>query len=143
MNANVLGIQAPEKQCMDKKCPYHGEIRVTQELLRGRVVRKDVNHSATIMWRRPFYVAKYERYETRRSRIRVHNPPCLDADVGQEVLVAKTKPLSKMKHHVVIQITNVEKELAPSRGLPDEQEQQEHKKKQEKTVKKGKDDEST
>jgi hypothetical protein len=53
-------------------------------------------------------VAKYERYEMRRSRLRAHNPPCLDAQVGQEVLVVKTRPLSKTKNHVIIQITKKE-----------------------------------
>src|SRR3989344_5171052 len=90
----LFGSKAPEKACTDKKCPFHGEINV----------KKEINHSATIEWSKSFYVPKYERYEMRRSRMRVHNPPCLDAKIGQEVLAAKTRPMSKTKNHVIIQV---------------------------------------
>ena len=139
MKEEVLGVKAPAKECTNKKCPFHGEITVKPELFQGRVIRKDINRSATMEWSTSFYVAKYERFETRRSRMRVHNPACVDADIGQEVLAAKTKPLSKTKHHVIIQITDVEKELTPSGGILDEREQ---KMKQKKTVNKGEDHES-
>ncbi|MEK6938882.1 MAG: 30S ribosomal protein S17 [Nanoarchaeota archaeon] len=104
MKSEILGIKAPNKECTDKKCPFHGEINVKREFFTGKVVKKDINHSATIEWFRPNYVHKYERYELKRSRLRVHNPACLNAEIGQEVLVAKTRPLSKTKNHVVIQI---------------------------------------
>ncbi|MBI4983272.1 30S ribosomal protein S17 [Candidatus Woesearchaeota archaeon] len=104
MKKQILGIDAPEKECTDKKCPFHGQVNVKKELFTGKVTKKDIHHSATIEWFRPYYVQKYERYELRRSRIRVHNPACINAEVGQEVLVAKTKPLSKTKHYVIIQM---------------------------------------
>jgi len=139
MKQDVLGVKAPAKECTDRKCPFHGEITVKPELFRGRVIQKDLNHSATIEWSTSFYVAKYERFETRRSRMRVHNPACINADVGQKVLAAKTKPLSKTKHHVVIQITDTEKEVAASGGIPEAGEQI---KKKKKVIAKGEDHES-
>lgn len=111
----VLGIPAPQRafdsQYYDKKCPFTGGLAVKKELLKGIVVKKDTNKSATIVWNRPYYVPKYERYEMRRSRLRVHNPPCLDAQVGQKVLVARTRPLSKTKNHVIIQILDTDHEI--------------------------------
>ena len=106
----VLGVTAPPEACTDKKCPFHGEILVKRELYPGKVIKRDSNRSATIEWNRTYYVPKYERYELRRSRMRVHNPACLNAQIGQEVLVAKTRPLSKTKHHVIIQL---QKKAAP------------------------------
>lgn len=104
----VLGIPAPRRaydsQYHDKNCPFTGGLVVKKELFTGKVVKRDTNKSATIEWFRYFYVPKYERYEMRRSRLRVHNPPCLDAQVGQTVVVAKTRPLSKTKNHVILQI---------------------------------------
>ncbi len=104
----VLGIPAPERaydsQYYDKNCPFTGGLVVKKELLMGKVIKKDTNKSATIEWNRPSYVPKYERFALKRSRLRVHNPPCLDAQIGQKVLVARTRPLSKTKHHVIIQI---------------------------------------
>lgn len=111
MKQEILGVKAPKKICTDKKCPFHGQLSVKKELFRGVVIKKDMHHSATIEWTRSYYIPKYERYEMRRSRLRVHNPPCLEAQVGQRVLAAKTRPLSKTKHHVVIQILKKEEKV--------------------------------
>ena len=116
----VLGIAAPQEACTDKKCPFHGEILVKRELYPGKVIKRDSNRSATIEWSRNYYVPKYERYGLRRSRLRVHNPTCLNAQIGQDVLVAKTRPLSKMKHHVIIQVrSKAEQPLAEAESAPD------------------------
>jgi small subunit ribosomal protein S17 len=109
MKKQLLGIKAPKKDCTDKKCPFHGEINVKNEIFRGTVVKKDINRSATISWDHTFSVPKYERFEIRQSRLRVHNPPCIDAEIGQEVVVARTRPLSKVKHHVILQVADAEK----------------------------------
>ena len=103
MTKEILGVKAPTKECTDGKCPFHGNIVVKKELIKGKVVKKDINRSATIEWNRPSYVQKYERYEVKRSRMRTHNPECIDAEIGQNVVVARTRPLSKMKHFVIIQ----------------------------------------
>jgi len=109
MTKEILGVKAPKNTCTDKKCPFHGQINVKSELFKGKVIKKDINRSATIEWTRPYFVPKFERYEVRRSRMRVHNPGCIDADIGQNVLVAKTRPLSKNKNHVIIKIIEDEK----------------------------------
>lgn len=105
MKTELLGAKAPNKECTDQKCPFHGKITVKEEIFTGKVVKKDLNRSATIKWEKSSYVPKYERYEVRRKRLRVHNPACLDAQVGDIVVAAKTRPLSKTKHHVIIQKT--------------------------------------
>ena len=112
MKKEILGAKAPKKSCTNQNCPFHGQLNVKKELVQGFIVKKDVHHSATLEWKRIKNVPKYERYEIRKSRLRVHNPPCLDAQIGQEVLAAKTRPLSKTKHHVIIQILNTEKSIA-------------------------------
>lgn len=104
VSKQVLGVDAPAKECMDIKCPFHGGISVKRELLKGKVIKRDINRSATIEWLRPIYVKKYERYEIKRSRMRTHNPACIDAKIGEQVVVARTRPLSKTKHHVIIQV---------------------------------------
>lgn len=108
INKTVLGIAAPAKAAdvkyHDLLCPFTGNLAVKNELIRGVVIKKDSTKSATIEWNRSRHVPKYERYEVRRSRMRVHNPPCIDAQVGQEVLVARTRPISKTKHHVIIKV---------------------------------------
>lgn len=100
----ILGIRSPDRPCQDAKCPFHGILKVKKEFIQGRLIKKDVYHSATIEWQRPYFVPKYERYEVRRYRLRVHNPACLDAGPGDEVLAARTRPLSKTKNYVLLQI---------------------------------------
>tara|TARA_Y100000310_G_scaffold278642_1_gene297202 strand:+ start:20943 stop:21308 length:366 start_codon:yes stop_codon:yes gene_type:complete len=108
----VLGFAAPKKAedsaYHDKNCPFTGTLPVKRELIKGIVVKKDSSKSATIMWERSVYVPKYERYQIKRSRLRVHNPPCLDAEIGQFVVAARTRPISKTKNHVIINITENE-----------------------------------
>src|SRR3989338_8168335 len=104
MPQTILGVSAPAKECTDIKCPFHGDLTVKKETVRGKVIKKDINHSATIELHRLHYLPKYERHEVRRVRIRVHNTACLNAAVGANVVVARTRPLSKTKNHVIIQV---------------------------------------
>ena len=117
-NKIVLGVSAPgdvsDSKYYDQKCPFTGNLAVKKEFLKGKVIKRDTNKSATIEWYRPYPVPKYERFEIRRSRLRVHNPPIIDAQIGQTVLVAKTRPLSKTKHHVIIKIIDEENNIQES-----------------------------
>lgn len=97
-------FKEPKEGCRDIKCPFHGGLGIKKETFVGKVIKKDLNRSATIEWFWPLLVPKYERFETRRVRLRVHNPACINAQPGDKVKVARTRPLSKTKHHVIIQI---------------------------------------
>ena len=106
---SVLGVSAPAKpEQYDKNCPFYGELNVKDSTLVGVVVKKDVHGTATIQWEKKRIVPKYERYTSQRHRIRVHNPNSINAQVGQRVLVARTRPISKTKHHVIIKILDGE-----------------------------------
>lgn len=105
----IFGIKSPEKDCSDSKCPFHGEITVKKELITGKIVKKDISRSATIEWNRSIYVPKYERYEFRKSRVRVHNPACIDAQIGEKVIAARTRPLSKNKNHIILSVVEAGK----------------------------------
>ncbi len=105
MKDNVFGIKAPAKpELYDKNCPFYGQIEVKREFIEGTVIKKDTSRSATIEWHSALPIPKYERFATKRSRIRVHNPSSINAQVGDRVLVARTRPLSKTKHHVILQV---------------------------------------
>lgn len=111
-NKQVLGINPPKQKegVFDKNDPFYGTLNVKTETLVGTVIKKDANRSATIEWDRAVLVRKYERQESRRSRIRVHNPVSIDAKIGDKVLVARTRPISKTKHHVILKIIGNEEE---------------------------------
>ena len=113
-NTQVLGIKAPKQKegVFDKNDPFYGSLNVKTETLVGTVIKKDANRSATIEWNRAVLVPKYERQESRRSRMRVHNPASIDAQIGDRVLVARTRPISKTKHHVILKIIGNEEETS-------------------------------
>ncbi|MDP3990025.1 MAG: 30S ribosomal protein S17 [archaeon] len=112
MAQEVLGIKAPQKpEQYDKNCPFYGELVVKKETIVGTIIKKDTNRSATIEWKRSRFVPKYERYEVKRFTLRVHNPTSVNAQVGQKVIVARTRPLSKTKNHVILGVVGGEGSL--------------------------------
>jgi small subunit ribosomal protein S17 len=53
-------------------------------------------------------VPKYERYKRQHSMILAHNPPCINAKIGDIVKIAECRPLSRHVHFVVIEKINQE-----------------------------------
>lgn len=97
-----INVKAPEKECNDKNCPFHGNLSVRGQIFRGRVV-KSYEKSAVIERERIRYVPKYERYLKKRSKMHAHNPPCIDAKPGDIVTIAECRPISKTKSFVIVE----------------------------------------
>lgn len=98
-----MNVKAPAKECNDKKCPFHGKLSVRGRIFTGIVIAKDVHRTATVEWVRTVKIPKYERYAKTRTKIRVHNPPCIDAKEGDKIKIIECKPLSKTKKFVIIE----------------------------------------
>ncbi|MBW2993417.1 30S ribosomal protein S17 [Candidatus Woesearchaeota archaeon] len=100
-----IGIKAkaPRRKCNDKNCPFHGTLGVRGRSFTGTIIAKDIHKTVTVEWPRKYFIPKYERHETRRTRIRVHNPECINAEIGDKVKIMETRPLSKTKHFVIIE----------------------------------------
>jgi small subunit ribosomal protein S17 len=99
----LFGITASEPETVhDKKCPFYGDILVKKKMFTGKVVSTKSQRTTTISWERRCYLPKYERYEQRRTKIRAHHPPSVEAKEGDLVLIAETRPLSKTKNFVII-----------------------------------------
>ena len=104
MKKNIgVKLKVPKAKCEDKKCPFHGNVRVRGREFTGIVVETDAHRSATVEWPRVYHVPKYERYEKRKTRIRVHNPSCINAKKGDKIRIMETRPLSKTKKFVIIE----------------------------------------
>ncbi|AKG92268.1 archaeal ribosomal protein S17P [Geoglobus ahangari] len=97
-----INVKAPEKECTDKNCPFHGNLSVRGQIFRGRVV-KTYEKSAVIERELIRYVPKYERYLKKRSKMHAHNPPCIDAKPGDIVTIAECRPISKTKSFVIVE----------------------------------------
>lgn len=93
----------PRKKCNDKKCPICGNnVKLRGRTFIGTVYGGDVHRTAKVEWERMFYLHKYERKERRRTRVKAHNPECVNAQTGDKVKIMECKPLSKTKKFVII-----------------------------------------
>ena len=103
---NKFNFKIPEKSCNDKNCPFHGNLRIRGRAFVGEVISDKMSKTVTVQWDRQFYLPKYERYERRRSKVKAHNPECINAKKGDIVKIVECRPISKTKHFVVVEIVN-------------------------------------
>lgn len=88
----------------DEKDPYFGSIRLRGRIFTGTVVSDKMMKTVTVEWPRRVYNKKYERFEVRRTRIKAHNPESMNAKTGDLVRIAETRPISKTKNFVIIEV---------------------------------------
>ncbi|WP_255168113.1 30S ribosomal protein S17 [Natrononativus amylolyticus] len=87
-------------------CPFYGDLPVRGQTLVGTVVSTDMEKTVVVEREYDVTVPKYDRQMKRRSRIPAHVPGVLEPlSVGDTVTIAETRPLSKTKSHVVVEVT--------------------------------------
>lgn len=86
----------------DKKSPFTGSISLRGKTFTGIVVSKDTHRTAKVEWTTKHFVKKYERFQIKWTKVAAHNPTEIDANVGDKVIIAETKPLSKTKKFIII-----------------------------------------
>ncbi|MDH5019548.1 30S ribosomal protein S17 [Halobacterium rubrum] len=101
-----LNVTEPEGTCSDEDCPFHGNLSVRGQVLEGEVASTDMEKTVVVEREYDVFVPKYDRYMKRRSRVPAHAPECFDISVGDTVSIAETRPLSKTKSHVVVEVTD-------------------------------------
>jgi small subunit ribosomal protein S17 len=99
-----LEVKSPEKACEDPKCPFHGSLPVRGQVFDCVVVSDKMANTVVVMREFEKNMAKYQRFEKRRTKIHAHNPPCIDAKEGDRVKIAECRPLSKTKAYVVVEV---------------------------------------
>lgn len=87
---------------MDSKNSVRGKTIV------GKVVSAKMHKTVVVEWERRVLFPKFERFAKRTSKVAAHNPTEIDAKEGDIVKIGETKPLSKTKHFVVLEILNKE-----------------------------------
>jgi len=97
-----IDVPPPAAACEDKNCPFHGSLRVRGQVFDGTVVSARMTRTAVVEREYLRYVHKYERFEKRTKRFKVHNPPCLGIQVGDGVRLIECRPLSKTVSFVAI-----------------------------------------
>ncbi len=102
-------LEAPKQICADIKCPFHGKLGVRGRQFIGTVISAKMRKTAVIEFERLHFLKKYERYEKRRTKLKIHNPECINAKEGDVVKIMECRPLSKTKNFVIVQKLGVEK----------------------------------
>src|SRR3989344_7401225 len=87
-------LETKKQGCNDIKCPLHGKLSVRGRQFTGTVVSAKMRKTAVIEFARLGFLKKYERYEKRRTKLKVHNPECINAKDGDVVKIMECRPLS-------------------------------------------------
>ena len=98
-----VAVEPPKRGCDDPLCPFHGTLSVRGRLLEGIVVSDHMKGAVVIRRDYHHYIPKYLRYARKHSRITAHNPPCIDARIGDNVKIGECRPISKSTSFVVIE----------------------------------------
>jgi small subunit ribosomal protein S17 len=97
-----VGFKAPKESCTDSHCPFHGTLKVHGRVFEGLLRKTDPSKTVTFIVEEKHYIRKYERYEKKMKKLRVHNPPCINARAGDTVRIAECRPISKTKKFVIV-----------------------------------------
>jgi small subunit ribosomal protein S17 len=120
-------------ECNDMKCPIHGTALPRGRAFAGVVVSVSPHKSAVVEWDWLKFMAKYERYEKKRTRLSVHNPPCINAKKGDKVMITECRPLSKTKKFSIVKVVGREELFEEKERLMEEAKVKKKEKEPEKT----------
>ena len=122
-------VKSKGNDCKDGHCPHHGSLKTHGRVFVGTMIESRMQKTATIEWRRTRAVPKYERTATERSRLKVHNPACINAKKGAIVRIKECRPISKTKTFVITEILghNIQylarEELLEQAKMPEKEEE--------------------
>lgn len=104
MTARNIGInvKAPESECTDPDCPFHGRLPVRGQIIDGTVASVKMDKTVVVERTLTKYDQKYERYEKRTGRYSAHLAPCMNVKAGDKVTIMECRPLSKTVSYAVI-----------------------------------------
>ncbi|MGM5483884.1 MAG: 30S ribosomal protein S17 [Nanobdellota archaeon] len=100
-----FGIPIPPKpEEYDENDPFYGKLLVKKGSVVGNVVSVKRARTATIAIERLVKDKKFSRIYKKKTKMHVHNPSSIEAKEGDVVRAYETRPLSKTKNHVIVQV---------------------------------------
>jgi small subunit ribosomal protein S17 len=100
-----IDVKAPSRDPApgDKLNPFNGSLAVRGSVIVGTIVSAKMQSTAIVEKQHQRTVPKYERIEKRTRRYAAHVPSNIDVHVGDEVVIAECRPLSKTVSFVVVE----------------------------------------
>ncbi len=92
------------EECNDKHCFIHGDIKIRGATLVGKIVSTKASKTAVIERHTIKKIPKYKRFARTHSKIHAHNPPCINAQVGDKVKISECRKISKTKAWTIVEI---------------------------------------
>ena len=99
-----IKMSMPKRECSERNCPFHGNLPVRGKLFDGKVTANKARQTITLQKDSPVYFAKFKRYARGKSTIHAHVPGCIDVELGDHVLTAECRPISKSISYVVVEV---------------------------------------
>ncbi len=100
---NIGIAKTPKRTCDDRNCPFHGTLSVRGRIIETEVISDRMDKTVTVKRSYLELVRKYKRYGRSTMKVHAHNPPCIDAKVGDKIRIGECRPLSKTVSFVVIE----------------------------------------
>ncbi len=97
-----LNIQAPQQECADEHCPFHGNLSLRGKLFDGKIVSTKTNKTVVLQKEAPIRFNKFKRYGRGKNTVHAHLPPCIKISDNTHAITAECKPISKSVSFVVI-----------------------------------------
>lgn len=100
-----IDVRAPKREPSpdDTLNPFNGSLPVRGSVIVGTVVSTRMQGTAVVQKERARKVQKYQRFEKRTGRYPAHVPSNIDVSVGDEVVIAECRPISKTVRFVVVE----------------------------------------
>lgn len=99
---DVKGIL--QKPSQDRHDPFFQSFGVRGRMFTAKVLSTKASKTAKVEFERIFPLPKFERFEKRRTRLQVHNPDSMNAQIGDLVRIMECRPISKTKNFVIIEV---------------------------------------
>jgi small subunit ribosomal protein S17 len=107
VNVRDIGIdvRAPAREPApgDRLNPFNGTLPVRGSTIVGTVVTARMQGTVIVEKQHERNVQKFERIERRTRRYPAHVPSNIDVKVGDEVMIAECRPISKTVNFVVVE----------------------------------------
>ena len=88
----------------EKNNPFNGSLSIRGKLFEGIVINAKAKGTAVIQKESPIYFTKFKRFGRSKNKIHAHIPSNLNIQVGDHVVAAECRPISKSVSFVIIEV---------------------------------------
>jgi len=107
MTRNIgLPVNEPKKKSLKNETdnPFNGSLSIRGKLFEGIVINAKAKGTAVIQKESPIYFTKFKRFGRSKNKIHAHIPSNLNIQVGDHVVAAECRPISKSVSFVIIEV---------------------------------------